>query len=184
MNWIDIAIIVVGVILGLIGWRMGLLKMVVLVVGLAVGIVLASRFGDQVADLLSTWIDNPGTAKIVAYIIIPVLVLMAGGIVAGIIRKILSILLLGWIDRTAGMALGVLITLAVFSFILSGAQGFDTQELCAKLESVNLMARCTDLIGDFQNTIDSSALGSFAADKFDVVLRALKLVPSGFGSPQ
>lgn len=163
MNWLDIVIIVVGVILGFIGWRMGILQAVALVVGIGVGIVFASQFSAQGADILSTWIESPGMAKIVAYIVILVLTLVAATIVAGFARKILSFLLLGWVDRMAGLALGILATFVIFSGVLTYAQRYDVLGL--------------------PETIESSTLGSLMADKFDVVLRGLKLIPRDINLP-
>jgi len=88
-------------------------------------------------------------------------VMVAAMIVAGFARKILSLLLLGWADRLAGLALGVFATFLIFSALLSAAQNFDVFGL--------------------PDTIAASTLGSFTADKFDVVLRGLKLIPGDFG---
>jgi len=163
MHWLDIVIIVVGVILGFLGWRMGILKAIALVVGIGVGIVFASRFNGEVADLLSRWIESPDTAKWTAYAIIFVVVMVAAMIVAGFARKILSLLLLGWADRLAGLALGILATFLIFSALLSAAQNFDVFGL--------------------PDAVAASTLGSLMADKFDVVLRGLKLIPGDFGLP-
>ena len=163
MNWLDYVIIVVGVMLSFFGWRMGILKGIAMVVGIGVGIVFASRFSPQGADILSTWIESPATAKIVAYIIILVLTLVAATVVAGFARRILSLLLLGWVDRVAGLSLGILATFVIFSGVLTYAQRYDVFGL--------------------PKTIEESTLGSLMADKFDVVLRGLKLIPSDFGFP-
>jgi len=163
MNWLDIVIIVVGVVLGFIGYRLGILKVVALIVGIAVGIVLASHFNSEVADFLSRWIDSPGTAKIAAYGVILGLTVIAAALVTGLLRRLLSLLFLGWVDRVAGLALGVFAAFAIFSAILSAAQDFE-------------------LLG-ISDTIAASTLGAFVADKFDVVLRILRLVPNDFGLP-
>ena len=163
MHWLDIVIIVGSGILGFIGYRMGLLKLLGLVVGVALGIVMGSRFNGEVADILSRWIDSEGTAKILAYAIILVLAIFVVSIVAGLLRKVLKVFLLGWVDRLAGLALGVLAAFAMFSALLSFAQ------------ELSLLG----LVG--ADIIEASSLGSFLASKFDVVLRATKLVPGDLG---
>lgn len=163
MNWLDIVIIVGSGILGFIGYRMGMLKLLALVAGVALGIVMGSRFNGEVADILSRWIDSEGTAKILAYAVILVLAIFVVSIIAGLLRRMLKVLLLGWVDRLAGLALGVLAAFAIFSALLSFAQ---------ELSFLGLVGA---------DIIESSSLGSFLASKFDIVLKATKLVPGDLG---
>jgi len=163
MHWLDIVIIVGSGILGFIGYRMGMLKLLALVVGVALGIVMGSRFNGEVADILSRWIDSEGTAKILAYAIILVLAIFVASIIAGLLRRVLKVLLLGWVDRLVGLALGVLAAFAIFSALLSFAQ------------ELSLLG----LVG--ADIIEASSLGSFLASKFDIVLKATKLVPGDLG---
>ena len=163
MHWLDIVIIVGSGILGFIGYRMGMLKILALVVGVALGIVMGSRFNGEVADILSRWIDSEGTAKILAYAIILILAIFVVSIIVGLLRRVLRVLLLGWVDRLAGLALGVLAAFAMFSALLSFAQ------------ELSLLG----LVG--ADIIEASSLGSFLASKFDIVLRATKLVPGDLG---
>ncbi len=163
MHWLDIVIIVGSGILGFIGYRMGMLKLLALVVGVALGIVMGSRFNGEVADILSRWIDSEGTARILAYAAILVLAIFVASIIAGLLRRMLKVLLLGWVDRLAGLALGVLAAFAIFSALLSFAQ---------ELSFLGLVGA---------DIIESSSLGSFLASKFDIVLKATKLVPGDLG---
>jgi len=163
MHWLDIAIIVGSGILGFIGYRMGMLKLLALVVGVALGIVMGSRFNGEVADILSRWIDSEGTARILAYAVILVLAIFVASIIAGLLRRMLKVLLLGWVDKLAGLALGVLAAFAIFSALLSFAQ---------ELSFIGLVGA---------DIIESSSLGSFLASKFDIVLKATKLVPGDLG---
>lgn len=163
MHWLDIVIIVGSGILGFIGYRMGMLKLLALVVGVALGIVMGSRFNGEVADILSRWIDSEGTARILAYAVILVLAIFVASIIAGLLRRMLKVLLLGWVDRLVGLALGVLAAFAIFSALLSFAQ---------ELSFLGLVGA---------DIIESSSLGSFLASKFDIVLKATKLVPGDLG---
>ena len=163
MHWLDIVIIVGSGILGFIGYRMGMLKLLALVVGVALGIVMGSRFNGEVADILSRWIDSEGTARILAYAVILVLAIFVASIIAGLLRRMLKVLLLGWVDRLVGLALGVLAAFAIFSALLSFAQ---------ELSFLGLVGA---------DIIESSSLGSFLGSKFDIVLKATKLVPGDLG---
>jgi len=107
MNWLDIVIIVVAVLLGLAGLRQGIIKTVFDIAGLIGGIVLAGRYYDGLAALLSpsgaTW------ANIAAYAIILIATLIVAGVVGSLVAKLVHLVLLGWLDRLVGCVLGVFI---------------------------------------------------------------------------
>jgi len=107
MNWLDIVIIVVAVLLGLAGLRQGIIKTVFGIAGLIGGIVLAGRYYDELAALLSpsgaTW------ANIAAYAIILIATLIVAGVVGSLVAKLVHLVLLGWLDRLVGCVLGVFI---------------------------------------------------------------------------
>lgn len=107
MNWLDIVIIVVAVLLGLVGLRQGIIKTVLGIAGLIGGIVLAGRYYSGLAALLSpaaaTW------ANIAAYAIILVVALIVASVVGRLVAKLVHIVMLGWLDRLVGCVLGVVI---------------------------------------------------------------------------
>ena len=107
MNWLDIVIIVVAVLLGLAGLRQGIIRTVFGIAGLIGGIVLAGRYYGQLAELLfpagSTW------AHIAAYVIILLATLLVAGLVGWLVAKLVHFAMLGWLDRLVGFVLGVVI---------------------------------------------------------------------------
>lgn len=107
MNWLDIVIIVVAVLLGLVGLRQGIIKTVFGIAGLIGGIVLAGRYYSGLAALLSpagaTW------ANIAAYAIILIATLIVAGVIGWLVAKLVHIVMLGWLDRLVGCVLGVFI---------------------------------------------------------------------------
>jgi len=107
MNWLDIVIIVVAVLLGIVGLRQGIIKTVFGIAGLIGGIVLAGRYYDELAAVLSssgaTWVN------IAAYAIILLATLIVAGVVGSLVAKLVHLVLLGWLDRLVGCVLGVFI---------------------------------------------------------------------------
>jgi membrane protein required for colicin V production len=107
MNWLDIVIIVVAVLLGLVGLRQGIIKTVFGIAGLIGGIVLAGRYYSGLAALLSpagaTW------ANIAAYAIILIATLIVAGVIGWLVTKLVHLVLLGWLDRLVGCILGVVV---------------------------------------------------------------------------
>jgi membrane protein required for colicin V production len=159
MNWIDVAILVVWAVAAFWGFRTGLLQMVVLLVMVGVGLALSSRLAGPVANLLSPFIADQDLRTIAAFGVVFVVLLVIAAVASHILGAITRPLtFLGPVNRLGGMAMGVLVGFVVLSGVLTGLQKFP--------------------IGGVTESIDSSALGTFLADHFDVVIRGLKLVPT------
>ncbi|MCH9016398.1 MAG: CvpA family protein [Chloroflexi bacterium] len=158
MNWIDIAILVVWGITALWGFSSGLLKILVPLVSLVIGLALSSRIGDSVGSMFSGITDNENAQTVAGFILILVVLFVAGGIIGFMASKVLGIIpLFGLANSLAGMAAGLLVGFLLLTGVLTGIQRFPFRDL--------------------DKTIDESALGTFLADKFDVVIRGVKLIP-------
>ncbi len=137
MNWLDIVIIVVAVLLGIAGLRQGIIKTAFGIAGLIGGIVLAGRYYGGLAALLSpagaTW------ANIAAYAIILIATLIVAGVIGWLVAKLVHIVLLGWLDRLGGCVLGVVIgsllcaaVLAIVGKYYPGTEAVISQSVIAK----------------------------------------------------
>ena len=137
MNWLDIVIIVVAVLLGIAGLRQGIIKTVFGIAGLIGGIVLAGRYYSGLAALLSpagaTW------ANIAAYAIILLATLIVAGVIGWLVAKLVHFAMLGWLDRLVGCVLGVVIgsllcaaVLAIVGFYYPGTEAVISQSVIAK----------------------------------------------------
>ena len=158
MNWIDIAILIVWGITTLWGYSAGLLKIVVPFISLVIGLALSSRIGDSVGAIFSGVTDNENAQTIAGFVLVFGVLFIAGGILSFMARKVLGVIpLFGFANSLAGMAVGLLIGFVLLSGVLTNIQRFPVR--------------------DYDETIDESALGSFLADNFDVVIRGVKLIP-------
>lgn len=119
MNWVDIVVIVLVLGLGLIGWRSGVIKIAFTLVGGIVGLVLAGRLYDDIADQLP--IDNESFAKIAAFVLILAVVSIAAWVAGRILKAFLKLLLLGWVDGAAGAAIGLLLGGLAATAVVSAA---------------------------------------------------------------
>ena len=137
MNWLDIVIIVVAVLLGIAGLRQGIIKTVFGIAGLIGGIVLAGRYYGGLAALLSpagaTW------ANIAAYAIILIATLVVASVIGWFVAKLVHIVMLGWLDRLVGCVLGVVIgsllcaaILAIVGKYYPGTEAVISQSVIAK----------------------------------------------------
>lgn len=156
MNWLDIVILVLIAVPTFTGLKIGIIKALFTVVGMIVGVVLAGRFSEPLGGLL-TFISDPGWAKIAAFAIILIAVMVIAAVLAAVIKWVISAVLLGWVNRLGGAVLGFIMG-AVF---------------CGALLSI-----WVKFIGAGV-TIDHSALARFLLDSFPFVLA---LLPAEFDS--
>ena len=103
-DWILIFVLVAGAVLGL---ARGFMRIVIGLLSIVVAFFLASRFQDPVAGFFVSHHVGQATARIAAYVVIFLGTMVAGGIVAWIVGKILKLAMLSWADRLAGGAVGI-----------------------------------------------------------------------------
>ena len=162
MNWLDILIFVVGGIIALVGWRMGGSRIAVTALGIVVGLALAGRLHDDVGSLVSRLTDNDDAAYLGGFIAILALVLVASLLVSFLLRTLLKKFMIGPADKLAGLALGVVVSFVIGSGALSAIQSYP--------------------VWDMDSAIEDSAVGTFLADRFDVILRGAKFIPDDLGT--
>ncbi len=86
--------------------------------GVIVGVVLAGRFYIALSEHL-TFISNEKAARIVAFIIIFLIVIIIATILGIIFTKLVSAMLLGWLNRLGGAVFGVIIGAIFIAAILA-----------------------------------------------------------------
>jgi membrane protein required for colicin V production len=159
MNWLDIVIIVVAVLLGIVGLRQGIIKTVFGIAGLIGGIVLAGRYYDELAAVLSpsgaTWVN------IAAYAIILIATLIVAGVIGRLVAKLVHLVLLGWLDRLVGCILGVfiggLLCAAILAIVVKyypGTEAVISQSGLARFLMERFPLLLALLPGDFDSITD------------------------------
>jgi hypothetical protein len=116
--WILVALIAVC---GFFGWRAGVLKRLVQLVGLVVSILAAARL----ASLVAPWLDGhtvmgATTSLVLAFILILVVGLVVTELLARWLQKMLNLSILGGIDHAGGLICGLLLGTLLASVCLIG----------------------------------------------------------------
>lgn len=117
MNWLDIVIVVVLLIAAFDGLRRGIIGAVLSLAGLVVGILLAVRYYVPFSERLS-FMPSETLARIVAFVIILVGILAIARLIAWLLGKIASALMIGWLNRLGGAAFGVALGAVLISAVL------------------------------------------------------------------
>ena len=152
MNWLDIVIIVTMGIAALMGYRTGVIKGFLSIIGIIVGVVLAGKFGDTVGDKM-TFIDNPDGATIAGYAVVFGAVFIGALIAVSVLRKLLDFILLGWVDNLGGAALGVGASAIVWTGAIAAAGSFP--------------------VGFLNDAVEGSSIAPDLADKVPFILDLL-----------
>ncbi len=126
MNWIDFILIGISLTSFIIGWRTGLLGAIFNTLGIIFGIILAGRFSDDIADLITGISKSDTVATVISYVVIMVGTFLVAQFIKGYVKKVLSIFFMGWIDSAGGIALGILAGAIVCGAILMTLARFST----------------------------------------------------------
>jgi membrane protein required for colicin V production len=156
MNWLDILILVIIVVPTLVGLRVGIIKALLSIAGVIVGVILAGRYYFVFAEHLP-FISQTSLARVAAFAIILIGVMIVAAILASLIKWTVSAVMLGWVNRLGG---------AVFGFILG------------VIFSGALLTIWVKFVGIIE-AVSESALATFLLDSFPI---ALSLLPSEFDS--
>ncbi len=150
MSWLDIVIIAVMAITALNGLRIGIIKAALSLAGVIAGVILAGRYYVPLSEQLS-FISPASVAKIVAFAIILIGVLIIASVLASMFKWVASAIMLGWVNRLGGAVFGL-----VLGAILCGA----------------LLAIWVKFLG-LAGPIADSAIAPILLDHFPMVLALL-----------
>src|ERR1035437_5268699 len=106
MNWLDIVIIVILVGSAFAGWKTGLIRALLSLGRLLVGIKLAGLYYLTLAPRLN-FVPDQKAARILAFVILLAIVMLAALLLGWLLTKIVSALTLGWLNGLGGMVFGV-----------------------------------------------------------------------------
>lgn len=159
MHWLDIILLVLLVIPTFVGLRKGLIKAVLSLVGLIIGVVLAGHLYKPVSGMFG-FISNENVAYILAFLLILALVMLAAFLLARLLKSIISITMLGWVDHVGGALLGLLSGFIFLSAILATWVKFFGSEMIAEAFLGRLMLDYFPLVlgllpGEFGDAIRS-----------------------------
>lgn len=107
MNWVDIVILTGLTGSAIIGVRTGVIRWAAMLIGAVLAAIIASRAYGSLAPVF-TFLDNESQQRTLAFIVLFVAVMVGAWAGGNLLKKSMSLLLLGWVDRLGGLALGLL----------------------------------------------------------------------------
>jgi membrane protein required for colicin V production len=129
MNWIDILIVatIAGFVLA--AYAAGLVREFVTFLAAVFGIVLAGLLYDDLAADVLVFMDDEDAAEAVSFLILVGAVYLFGQIVASLLSRTASLLMLGWLDKVGGAFFGFIKGLLIVQVLLIIFAGYPSLKL-------------------------------------------------------
>ena len=128
MNPIDLLVLVLVVGGGFLGWVNGVVKWLFTFLGFVVGVFIASRLY-KTLDWAVPMVDSDGLRQFITFALIVVAVSLGAWMLGRAVKMTLSMLMLGWVDRGAGMAVGLLVGLLGASAVALAVNALPVDEV-------------------------------------------------------
>jgi len=90
MNWLDIILLVILILTAIVGIFKGLVKQVIGLVAVILGLILASLYYERAAGIFETFIKNILLSNFLGFLLIFVVVLIAGAVIGHLITKVMK----------------------------------------------------------------------------------------------
>lgn len=148
MNLADLVILIVLLVGFVTGLARGFVRGVMGLAGLVLGMMLAAGNYGRLAEYAPSFIPGESGAEIASFIVIFLVVVVLVGVVARIIARALRLAALGWLDRLAGAALGVVMAAVVAGVFLLVAvmAGFQDERILVESATAPRVLGVTDLV--------------------------------------
>jgi len=122
MSWLDLVFVILIALSAFMGLKIGLIRAGFTTLGIFVGSILGGQLSDDIGGIF-TGIDSDGAvATVVSYAVIITICLTVSAILAMIIRKVLTLLFMGWADRLADGALGLAAGSVISAGVIMGME--------------------------------------------------------------
>jgi len=186
MKWLDLVFVILIALSAFMGLKIGLIRAGFTALGIFVGSILGGQLGDDIGGIF-TGIDSDGAvATVVSYAVIITICLTVSAILATIIRKVLTLLFMGWADKLAGGALGIAAGAVISAGIIMGMANLTYSvevgdEVAAKVMNSTLDTEKAK--ARFEDGLTHSAIVAGFLDVVDIIPSStLWFVPTNFKS--
>lgn len=132
MNWVDLLIAAVIAWTTLRGFSAGLIRQTVMLLAVVAGIFLGGMLYDDLAENLDFLIEDATTRNLVGFGAIVIGTMIAGSVLAAVLKTTASLLLLGPVDSIGGAVVGFLRGLLYVQLALIAFAVFPASEVASK----------------------------------------------------
>lgn len=134
MNWLDIVIIVIASIGGILGWRVGIIRVAFTIIGCILGVILAGQLGETLGNRMG-FIENQNAANVAGFAATFGITFLGASLASSLLQKFLKIFLLGWIDKVSGAVLGTGVAIFAVTAMIIAAASFPFSGMDKSIEN-------------------------------------------------
>ena len=115
LDWILIVLFAVGAFWG---YKSGLISGVLTVIALFVASLVSGQFSERIVALIGIPVESEALSTAIVYVAIFVIVILLAKMLAKAVKAGLKIVLLGWVDKVGGIALGLVAGVIVIGAVV------------------------------------------------------------------
>ena len=124
MTVFDLVLMVIFALAVLWGLKKGFIDSVLTVVAVYVALLLSGQFASRLVNFFTDKIEGGAVATVIGYIVIFVVVFIVARIIGMVLRTGIKFLMLGWVDKTGGLAFGAIAGVLLVSGTVAAAARF------------------------------------------------------------
>jgi membrane protein required for colicin V production len=124
MNWLDYVLLTIMVVTAIVGIFKGFIKQALGLVAVVAGLILACLYYEQTAAVFQTFVKNPLVSNFLGFVLIFVVVLIAGGILGHLLTKAM-IGPLALVNRLFGALFGFLKAVLICGILVFALVAFE-----------------------------------------------------------
>jgi len=151
---IDIVVMIIFLYFAITGYNKGLVKQASTIIGIILALVISINYYDLFVPILENYLGfSKEVLQFFSFAILFILINIFVFILGNVCKKILDVLFLGVVDRSAGAALGLIKGFLVAYFLVLLLSYLPSEALIEHITGSTLAAKILDLTPFLQDTI-------------------------------
>jgi uncharacterized membrane protein required for colicin V production len=149
VNWFDFVLLGIVVVGAFMGMRIGIIGAAFTAAGVLVGWLLAGQYSDDIGALAGDSVSNDTIVTVLSYVVIIIAAVVVSRIAAKIVKPLLTVFTLGLsslVDRLGGVALGLLLGVAVSGALILAAARITYDFELSTITDVAVLQQVTDRV--------------------------------------
>lgn len=172
MNIFDIIIVIILSYCVIRGVFRGLVKEISSIIGVLGGYYAAYSYYPVIAKVLTRWISNAAYLNILSFLIIFCVVFIIISVLGVVIKYVLNIAFLGWVDRICGAGFGIIKGILIGSVLLITLTTFLPKN--APIIKDSLLAPYVTLVSEKMAKVISKDMKKIFATKIEALKKVWK----------
>ncbi|MGL4722330.1 MAG: CvpA family protein [Desulfovibrionaceae bacterium] len=124
MNYLDVILILLILLFIFRGAYTGFVKQMSMFLGIFLGMTVSAKVYMKFVSTIQIYFSSTSVASLVSYIIVFIAIYLLVTLLGGLLKRFLSIKIIGWLDHLVGGIMGFIIALLVSSVLLIILQKF------------------------------------------------------------